>query len=230
MPMIDTSFDYRTDSSGKDPDSHSKRLFADHRRLYSKTLPNGKELILDADLRNCSDAGDFVFGNDCIIHSFSGWKRYHGVIGQVPKEVWQGIKDIGYTIGGEIIFPVGKDKSIQSINQKRGTLRAIDDRFDITLECIRRYYKGEWSPLSDTFNNFKDFFSLFVDFRGYVDFFYLKDLVTDSYDAVRFWFPFDGRFEGEPLPPTPEDYKKYAENVIRFVKCRNERIATITEL
>ena len=48
-----------------------------------------------------------------------------------------------YTIGGEIIFP----KHARSINQARGVNPLICDRFDLTLECIRRYYAGVSSPL-----------------------------------------------------------------------------------
>ena len=48
-----------------------------------------------------------------------------------------------YTIGGEIIFP----KHARSINQARGVNPLICDRFDLTLECIRRYYVGVSSPL-----------------------------------------------------------------------------------
>lgn len=47
----------------------------------------------------------------------------------------------------------------------------ISDRWDLTLECIRRYYNGEDSPLYNVFLNDKAFFDLFVDFKGYVDFF-----------------------------------------------------------
>ncbi len=43
-------------------------------------------------------------------------------------------------------------------------------RFDLTLECIRRHYLDEPSPLSDTLAWYADFFGLFGDFAGYVDF------------------------------------------------------------
>ena len=40
MP-IDTSFDFRVDAGGKDPDSHSPTLRKDHKRLWSRPLPGG---------------------------------------------------------------------------------------------------------------------------------------------------------------------------------------------
>ena len=38
--MIDITFDFRSDSSGKDPDSYSPTLNAYHKTLWSKQLPN----------------------------------------------------------------------------------------------------------------------------------------------------------------------------------------------
>ena len=59
-----------------------------------------------------------------------------------------------YTIGGEVIFP----KHRNSINQTRGTNPQISDCFDLTLECIRRYYRGEDSPLFSVLTTVSNFF------------------------------------------------------------------------
>ena len=39
--LIDTSFDFRVDVGGKDPDSHSPTLRRYHKRLWSRPLPGG---------------------------------------------------------------------------------------------------------------------------------------------------------------------------------------------
>ena len=39
--LIDTSFDFRVDARGKDPDSHSPTLRKYHKRLWSRPLPGG---------------------------------------------------------------------------------------------------------------------------------------------------------------------------------------------
>ncbi|WP_352311546.1 hypothetical protein, partial [Psychrobacter sp. W2-37-MNA-CIBAN-0211] len=83
--------------------------------------------------------------------------------------------------------------------------------FDLTLECIRRHYEGEASPLDQALLRHADFFRLFEDFRGYVDFFLLQDLVTDDYTSVRFFTPFDN-FTTPALPGTPEAYERYRAN------------------
>ena len=75
-----------------------------------------------------------------------------------------------------MIFP----KHPSSMNQNKGTNRKISDRWDLTLECIRRYYNGEESPLYKTINRDKEFYDLFVDFKGYVDFFFLQDCVSED--------------------------------------------------
>ena len=56
---------------------------------------------------------------------------------------------------------------------------------DLTLECIRRHYLGDpVTPLGETLGRYREFFDLFDDFRGYVDFFLLQVLVTDDYRAA----------------------------------------------
>ena len=127
-----------------------------------------------------------------------------------------------YTIGGEIIFP----KHARSINQARGSKRLICDRFDLTLGCIRRYYTGVSSPLYEVLCGDGRFFDLFGDFRGYVEFFLLQDLVSEDYSAVRFW---DGwkDFSDNPVPVTVDEYLKFLQNELCFVKARNQRIAML---
>jgi hypothetical protein len=73
-----------------------------------------------------------------------------------------------------------------SINQRRGIHHRIPDRFDLTLECIRRHYAGASSPLAELLATYRDFSALFGDFRGYVDYFLLNGLVVEHCAAVRF--------------------------------------------
>ncbi len=63
---IDTSFDFRTDASGRDPDTHSRTLRQYHKLLWSKPLPNGRPFCLSdawrrAYLYHHSDLGEFFF-------------------------------------------------------------------------------------------------------------------------------------------------------------------------
>lgn len=101
----------------------------------------------------------------------------------------------------------------------------ICDRWDLTLECIRRYYKGEDSPLYKMLLRDRGFFELFIDFKRYVDFFFLQDCVSEDYDRVRFWIG-DGGFGENPLPSSVPEYLLWIERQMEFLENRNARIAT----
>ena len=125
-----------------------------------------------------------------------------------------------YTVGGVIIFP----RHQGSMNQDRGTNHLISDRWDLTLECIRRHYVGEDSPLSETIERDRDFYDLFRDFRGYVDFFYLQDCVTPDYKHVIFWQS-DTTFEvSNPIPKTAEEYFEWIRHSTEFIDRRAARM------
>jgi len=57
------------------------------------------------------------------------------------------IHALGYTMAGMMIFPSNRIGRKNTINGARGFHRLIKDRLDLTVECIRRQYCGEWSPL-----------------------------------------------------------------------------------
>jgi hypothetical protein len=104
-----------------------------------------------------------------------------------------------------------------TINGARGFHPRIKDRFDLTVECIRRHYLDELSPLSEALARYADFFGLFADFQGYVDFFLLQDMVTDDYCAVRFFTPFHD-FTTSPLPNSVDAYRAYRQLAIASSK------------
>ena len=61
-------------------------------------------------------------------------------------------------------------------------------------------------------------------FQGYMNFFLLEDLV-DADNSIRFWLPFYGFAEANPLPATETEYRAYMKNVTEFVMARNTRIS-----
>lgn len=121
---------------------------------------------------------NFKFGSDAITTSFR-YKRNKKIIEQVKnsvpdyKKFVEDLISITYTIGGEIILP----KRQNGLNQSRGCNLYIRDRWDLTLECIRKYYNGEKSPLYECLIKDKDFYDLFINFKGFVDFFIFKILL-----------------------------------------------------
>ena len=145
------------------------------------------------------------------------------IIGQLPEYENEAFRTICYTIGGMTIFPGNIVDGKQTINGARGFNRKIADRFDLTLECIRRFYMSKDSPLSETLNRYRSFFKLFSNFRGYVEFFLLEDLVATDGNAVNFFMPFD-EFATSSVPNSLESYMNYRSRTVEFVEARNRRI------
>jgi len=226
--LLDTAFDFRVDANGKDPDTHSPTLRRYHKALWSKPLPSGLPFDLDAAtpgayLLHRSELGEFWLTSDSVIPTFSRWIALKPITEQLPDEEIEEFRTIGYTIGGMMVFPGNVVDGKLTINGARGFHRRIADRMDLTLECIRRHYLGQTSPLATTLARYADFFGLFEDFQGYVDFFVLRDLVVDDCSAVRFFLPFDD-FTTPSVPKGVDTYREYRRLSIDFVEARNRRI------
>jgi len=226
LNITNTAFNFYADSNGKDPDSASPTLRRYHKLLWSKKLPNDqtfvlKEKISGAYLSHKSCLGKFYLGSDAITHSYKYHKRKKHIVQQIPQDVNE-LYDKGSTIGGYIIFPNNRIDGKHTINQARGISKLIDDRFDLTLECIRRYYQNKPSPLFETLKRYSNFFSLFLNFNGYVKYFLLDDLVDDQQNVL-FYLPFTN-FNNPPQFRDVRDYLNYKANVTNFIDERNARI------
>ena len=219
---IDIYFDVQTDSNGKDPDTASKTLKAYHQLLWSKPLPNGEKMEIEQE-RGYLKWDKMWLGCDSITASFLHYrfplKEYVEQnipnFSQFKDDYWHKT----YTIGGSIIFPMVR----WSMNQARGCSVKICDRWDLTLECIRRYYKGESSPLDTALEKSSLFFDKFVCFKGYVDFFLLQDCVDEDYN-VKFWLN-TPLFESMPMPKNMKEYMHWINTQLDFVSKRGKRIA-----
>lgn len=232
IPNIDTAFKMYSDTPRLDPDTHSLTLHKYHLLLWNKVLPTGKMYELSSNqtrpyyLHHMSELGNFKLSSDSIIHTYSKWKNQKMVeiIEQVDSAEVDSFYDLANTIGAYVIFPANKLNNKPTINGARGINPKIKDRFDLTLECIRRWYIGIESPLFADIERYKCFFDLFRDFQGYIKFFLLEDLVDKELDAIRFWLPFVSFNKTAPLPSCSIEYAKYMENASAFVKLRNLRI------
>ena len=223
--QIDTAFDFRTDTPpGKDPDAFSPTLLRYHKLLWSKHLPNGVMFDLDDTERgdylyHKSELGEYHLTSDAVVPSF----RYLDMVKDEPEELAEFMR-VGYTIGGMMLFPGNVIDRKMPVNGARGFHPRIKDRFDLTLECIRRHYCREASPLGAVLARYADFFGLFGDFRGYVEFFLLQDAVTVDRDAVIFSAPLSDFSTSSAIPQTMEEYREYRHRAITFFEARNRRI------
>ena len=238
---IDVNFDFTTDTKGfwegfwnrknglgaggADPDSRSKTLRLYSQLLWSKPLPNGEVMELeDGRSKYYLRWKDFYFSNNSITASFRYYrnKEFLERVKLATPNYQQYVETYLhklYQIGGEVILP----SSVMGINQTRGFKAEIRDRWDLTLECIRRHYNGEDSPLAKVLDKNKSFFDLFVNFKGYVDFFFFQDCVDETYSKVNLWLD-TPLFIKNPIPQTVEQYKEFINMEIDFVEKRNKRI------
>jgi len=229
--VIDETFDFRQDTPpGGDPDALSPTLRRYHQLLWSKPMPSGVPFVLVDSTRGVylhhrSGLGEFFLSSDSVIPSFRKESQLSQVIAQIPPGEWAAFMSSTYTIGGMMVFPGNRVAGKMTINCARGFHPRIKDRFDLTVECIRRHYRGEDSPLADTIERYRDFFALFESFGGYVDFFLLQDLVKPDYSSLRFFAPFDGFAASSPVPASRDAYNSYRLLATDFIASRNRRIA-----
>jgi hypothetical protein len=226
---IDVTFDFRRDTPvGGDPDALSPTLRRYHRLLWSKPLPSGVVFALDDSdsrsyLRHRSALGEFRLSSDSVIPTFRKELRLASILSAISDEARQAFGALGYTIGGMMLFPSNKVDGRMTINGARGCHPKIKDRFDLTVECIRRHYQHESSPLSGVLDRYATFFEIFGSFAGYVEFFLLQDLVSNDASSVRFSLPFDD-FNSSPVPDGLEAYEAYVVRATHFLNARNQRI------
>ena len=226
--IIDVNFNFYLDTpKGKDPDSYSDTLRRYHKLLWNKPLPNGTVFELDLKtpkiLHHKSQLGEFYLSSDSLAHDYSKWKSTDHIIKKIPKTEIENFFNLGCTIGGYTIFPSNRVDKQMTINGSRGINKKIKDRFDLTLECIRRFYLNEDSPLLETLSRYEDFFKLFDDFKGYVDFFLFQDLVQSNYSSINYFLP-SNNFNNSPIPNDIQEYKVYRKNMTEFINKRSKRI------
>ena len=220
---IDVDFNFFDDTpDGKDPDSHSPTLRRYHQLLWSKELPDGRPFNLESRkslspyLVYQSETQRFVLGSDTIATRHR--KKLSSLFAATPSEETDAFLRRSYTICGFIVFPVSQG----SINQRRGTHPRIQDRWDLTLESIRRYYDGGVSPLTEVLERDAEFFDLFGSFEGYVTHFHLDDFVFPD-GTVRFLLPF-ADFAGPTLPTDVASYREYLQQSLALFTARRDRL------
>ena len=84
--MIDITFDFRSDSKGRDPDTYSPMINAYHKILWSKELPNGE--VMDFQSGRAPFVlkwKDFCFSSDKIIVEMRNQKNKK-IIDQVSAD------------------------------------------------------------------------------------------------------------------------------------------------
>jgi hypothetical protein len=199
----------------------SKPLQSTHQMLWTKRLPNGAHFELKPVQGTNLQWGKFRLSSDSISNSYMTNSRMRQILLQAQDHAEEMFR-CGSKIGAFILFPGYRVDGKRTINGARGMSIKIGDRMDLTLEAIRRHYVGEESPLSDDLGRYADFFQLFVNFNGYVDFWLLNDLVDDQY-RVQFFLPFDN-FRRNAPPVDVLEYLQLKRATVQFLEARTARI------
>lgn len=236
--MVDIKFSSLSDTpknkngNYKDPDRHSKTLREYHMYLWSKQLQSGHFFTLDkysqGRIIHKSDSKEFVLSSDSIGHTYRKWPQMKNIVNNISPDKIDSFLTLCTSVGGYVIFPAKKVNNQFTINQSRGINKRICDRWDLTLECIRLYYSNQPNPLSKTLANYASFFNLFIDFKGYVQYFLMQDLVSKDYNSVNFYLPHN-EFDLNPIPKSVKEYRSYKKNVMTFITKRNLRILEYCE-
>ncbi len=208
----------------KDPDKYNDELGMAHTLLWTSRSKLGVlKLCRYNKMATTINGIEFILTPDTITNSFRNNKIVCG-FDEDAQNLIDKYEKIGYTIGSSIVFPIMIDgKSIGwTMNRARGLNSKIHDRFDYTLECIKRYYdKNINNPLIRAIEKSANFFEIFGSFKEYVDFFFLNDLVDENYNVISFTDTIDFNCA---IPITKGSYIKYLSNTMEFVKKRNKRI------
>ena len=233
-----------------DPDQKSKKLYRLHEFLCNL---QGLKVSIPKD-NNCElviDDKNIRLSSDSIMSIYWHWsgKRYpykqmqeiiESISSELQKENENNKHDNHFkefiksylqkanTIGGFVVFP---KHYLPTVNTDRGRSGKIRDRFDLTLECIRRYYNNEESPLFDILKKDEDFFDLFrkgkSGFENYAKFFCLNgsyngkhNWITEDCSAVYDLMSENGEQtllkEGWPEKILPFDYTSEEEKVAKW--------------
>jgi hypothetical protein len=256
-----------------DPDATSKKLYEAHEFLcklqgfkVSISEDNDYELVIDG--KNIRLSSDSIMS---IYWHWSGkrypYKNMQEIIEKISSELQKkseyNKRNIPFkefiksylqkanTIGGFVVFP---KHYLPTVNTERGRSGKIRDRFDLTLECIRRAYQyGDFyceddNPLFGLPEEDKEFFRMFGSFENYAKFFCLNE----SYDSKHNWVTEDCSAvydlmsengektllkEGWPEKILPCDYTSEEEkvakwwtfyrNIMKRLDVRNQQIAKL---
>lgn len=152
-------------------------------------------------------------------------RKFNNNWSDLKKFVW-GYLQKANTIGGFVVFP----KHLNSINGRRGMSAKICDRFDLTLECIRRFYNEPKrdNPLIDALTADHKFFQIFGSFEKYIDFFCLNSWVKDGVLSLIDNEPLDNwDFNNDKSLPTKSNWQTFYKNIMDRLKDRNTDIQNL---
>lgn len=236
-----------------DPDSKCYSLYEDlTKKLFYKSFPNGY-VIKKTEFKERMGKNENKYWELVMtVESIQGEKKIFGLgadyIGasvnwalqsNIPQIDIKEFLKISRILGGHIFFPrwqiSNNKKQILSLNVARGAefIRknkrrpGFYDRFDMFLFDLKNWYDGNLSQLQEEFDSNEVWLKLFIDFRGFINYFLLNDFVNNDFEVIDLTNNgnFIEQFESY-IPKNSENYSLYFENsnniiINRFKDSRN---------
>lgn len=217
-----------------DPDAKCEELREMHYRLYNRyALYINRPFSFEKKYPLSFSEGRYFYllengscrlGSDTMNSSYLYYEALKNIKSEMEKcgrnaeaEIEKYRKNIIYRPGNFIVFP---KNSSNSINTVRGCCGKIKDRFDLTLDCIKKQYADKDNPLSWVLRkHWEDFFDRFNGFNEYINFFMLEDYLDEKDNVVRF---IDNKYH--ILPQTLEEYDEYIRRISAVIEKRTKRI------
>ncbi|HEM3684421.1 TPA: hypothetical protein U1D20_001916 [Streptococcus suis] len=231
-----------------DPDSKCRELYIDLTKMLfdmSNRFPNG-DLVKKTEVKERIKNREKYWELVLTVESKHGEKKIFGLgIDYIGASVYWALKKdvsqvdikellkVSRTIGGHIFFPrwqISNIKvNIKSINMARGgeficknkNRLGFYDRFDMLLFDMKRWYEGNSCQLKEEFDSNKIWLDLFIDFRGFIDYFSLNGFVNDKYEVINLTHiekVIDG-FESY-IPDNTFQYIEYFKNSNNIISVR----------
>ena len=136
-----------------------------------------------------------------------------------------------HTLGNFMPVPYG-------CNAPRGTGK-LKDYWDLTLKCIKEYYKTEESKWAEKIvgkkykTNYAEWLDIFGDWKTFIKGNYLEDFVDDEGEPLELWEGHfknweNGKYSAESaLPKTQDECKEYFKNAADHIEKRTVRMLEV---
>lgn len=177
---------------------------------------------------------------------FIGPSRHHAKCRKVKEDVILISQILSREIGGHIIFPSERftvnnvEKSINEIRSYR-----FKERIDFFLFELKQWFgkNNKVKAAQPVFDGNKDWFSQFIDFKGYINYFKLNDFVNENYEVydlssynikncnycrliygqpkIEFTDSYPQALQDAYIP---EDYNSYIEGCVFAIRKRTDRM------
>lgn len=205
--------DMEKKNSYVDPDRNSIKLYRYYELFLSRELPDG----LYFQFKTKRDHGTLQsMGEDIILTGDYIGPSKNDYFNEYNNKKLSEFLKVTRTFAGNIVWPKKQVDNRITVNQYKGNV--FNERMDLLLFELERFYKEFESKdcvfprLGQIFKDHIEWYKHFVDFNGFINFFYLQDFVNKVEDG------FEATFVGSG------SYSSYLEEIGNVIIKRERRL------